>query len=219
MLTMPPVATEIQPGVLHWKVTHPRIGQEVSSYYLAESGTLLDPMVPEEGLGMFGSDGVPTPQRIVLTNRHHLRDSARFDAEFGCSIHCNDAGLHEFANGPDVEGYFVGDEVSHGVVAHAMDAICPDDTVLHIATAEGLLAFADAVISWEGELAFVPDFLMDQPEIVKPKVLAAARRLCELEFDALLFAHGDPVATGGKQALESFIQRPPDPWTGMSPGA
>ena len=216
---MAPVANEVQPGVFHWKVTHPRIQQEVSSYYLAESGTLLDPMVPEEGLGMFGSDGVPTPQRIVLTNRHHLRDSARFDAEFGCSIHCSDAGLYEFANGPDVEGYFVGDEVAPGVVAHEMDAICPDDTVLHIATGGGLLAFADAVINWEGELAFVPDFLMDEPEIVKPKVIDAAQRLCELEFDALLFAHGDPVATGGKQALESFIQRPPDPWTGMSPGA
>lgn len=207
MLTMPPVPTEIQPGVLHWTAQHERIKQPVSSYYLAESGTLIDPMLPPEGVDWFGGDGPPPPQRIVLTNRHHLRDSARFDAEFGCSIHCNDAGLHEFANGPDVEGFFIADEVAPGVVAHGMDAICPDDTVLHIAAGDGLLAFADAVINAGGEVGFVPDFLMDDPARVKRGVVEAARRLCELDFDALLFAHGDPLPTGGKRALEDFVER------------
>lgn len=207
MLTMLPVPTEIQPGVLHWTAYHERIKQPVSSYYLAESRTLIDPMLPPDGLDWFGGDGPPPPQRIVLTNRHHLRDSARFDAEFGCSIHCNDAGLHEFANGPDVEGFFVGDEVAPGIVAYEMGGICPDDTTLHIAAGDGLLAFADAVIHVGDEVRFVPDFLMDDPETVKPAIVAAARRLCELDFDALMFAHGDPLPSGGKQALESFVER------------
>ena len=196
---------EIHPGVFWWTVPHPGIQRDVSSYYLAESGTLLDPMIPAEGLGWFGADGAGIPQRIVLTNRHHLRDSEAFDGEFGCSIHCNAAGLHEFASGPDVEGFYVGDEVAPGVVAHEMDSICPDDTALHIAAGPGLLAFADAIIHIDGEVRFVPDFLMDDPPAVKRGVVAAARRLAELDFDGLMFAHGDPVAEGGKAALQGFL--------------
>jgi hypothetical protein len=197
---------EIVPGVFHWTTRHPGIGMDVSSYFVEGPDTLLDPMVPAEGLGWFGADGAGVPQRIVLTNRHHLRDSEAFDAEFGCSVHCNAAGLHEFAGGADVEGFFVGDEVAPGVVAHEMDAICPDDTALHIGAGPGLLAFADALIHI-GEVRFVPDFLMDDPPAVKLGVVAAARRLAELGFDGLLFAHGDPVAEGGKAALQDFLDR------------
>ena len=207
MLTMAAVPTEIHPGVHWWTVPHPRIQQRVSSYFLTDSGTLLDPMVPEEGLGWFKLGDPGVPQRIVLTNRHHLRDSGAFDGEFGCSVHCNQAGLHEFANGPDVEGFFIGDEVAPGVVAHEMDAICPDDTALHIGTGPGLLALADAVIHVAGEVTFVPDFLMDDPPAVKRGVLEASRRLLELDFDGLLFAHGDPIAEGGKAALQGFVDR------------
>ena len=50
---------EIAPGVFHWKAVHPIIRAEVSSYYVADSGTLLDPMVPpDEGLEWFGDDAL-----------------------------------------------------------------------------------------------------------------------------------------------------------------
>ena len=48
---------------------------------------------------------------------------------------------------------------------------------------------------------------MDDPPAVKRGVVAAARRLAELDFDGLLFAHGDPVAEGGKAALQGFLDR------------
>jgi hypothetical protein len=201
------VPTEIHPGVFCWKVEHPRIKQPVSSYFIAQSGTLIDPMIPPEGLGWFGSDSPGIPQRIVLTNRHHLRDSEAFDNEFGCSVHCNQAGLHEFANGPDVDGFFIGDEVAPGVAAREMNSICPDDTALQIDAGPGLLAFADALIHIGGEVTFVPDFLMDDPPTVKRGVVAAATRLAALDFDGLLFAHGDPIREGGKAALQAFVNR------------
>ena len=205
MLTMAPVPKEIHPGVFWWKVPHPRIKQEVSSYFLAESGTLLDPMIPPEGLGWFGTDGVPVPDRIVLTNRHHLRDSEAFDDEFGCTVHCNQAGLHEFANGPDVEGFFIGDEIAPGVVAREMGAICPDDAVIEISAGPGLLAFADALIHVDGGVRVVPDSLMDDPPVVKRGIIASVTKLLQLDFDCLLFAHGDPIAEGGKAALQDFV--------------
>src|SRR6266480_4860203 len=107
---------EIAPGVFHWEAMHPNIGALVSSYYLAGSGTLLDPMVPpEDGLEWF--DERP-PERIVLTNRHHYRQSDRYRERFDLRVACNEAGLHEFEGGPEVDGFSIGDEVAPGVTAH-----------------------------------------------------------------------------------------------------
>jgi hypothetical protein len=204
MLTIASVPTELQPGVFHWQAVHPNLGVEVSSYYLSAARALVDPMVPPEGLEWFGGDGPPVPERILLTNRHHLRDSVRFESEFGCSIHCNDAGLHEFADGPDVEAFFFGDEVAPGVVAHEVDAICPEEAALHAAIGDGVLSVADGVVNYDG-LRFVSDRLLgDDPEGVKRGLREAYGRLCGLEFDAMLFAHGDPIPTGAKAALREF---------------
>jgi hypothetical protein len=205
MLTMAPVATEIQPGVFWWTAHHPRIKQPVSSYYVAEAAALIDPMPPDETPGWFRERG--GVDRIVLTNRHHYRASDELRGEFDCPVLCNEAGLHEFEDGPEVEGFRVGEEVAPGIVAHEMGAICPDDTALHVAAGEGLVAFADGLIHFGGEVTVVPDFLMDDPPRVKRDVVDFAKRLCELDFEGLAFAHGEPIPEGGKRALEDFLAR------------
>ena len=43
---------ELLPGLWHWTTPHPNIGKDVSSYYVADAATLLDPMVPPGGLGV-----------------------------------------------------------------------------------------------------------------------------------------------------------------------
>jgi hypothetical protein len=35
---------------------------------------------------------------IVLSNRHHYRDSAYLQRAFGCPAYCNRAGLHQFTD-------------------------------------------------------------------------------------------------------------------------
>jgi hypothetical protein len=195
---------EIAPGVFHWKARHPRIRSDVSSYYVADSGTLIDPMVPpDEGLDWF--DEHP-PKRILLTNRHHYRDSDRFRERFDLPVACNETGLHEFEGGPQVDGFSIGDELAPGVTAHELDWICPDDTALHIAAGPGFLAFADGIIRYGGELGMVGDAHMDDPEQVKRGVRANARALLDLDFDGILVAHGDPLPSGGREALSRFVE-------------
>jgi len=36
---------------------------------------------------------------------------------------------------------------------------------------------------------------------------AALRRLLDLDFDSLLFAHGEPLIGGGRAALREFVAR------------
>jgi hypothetical protein len=166
------------------------------------SGTLIDPLVPDEGIKWFDDRGI---ERVVLSNRHHLRHAELFADRYGCPILCHEAGMHEFAGGPEVEAYAPGDRLAPDVLALEMDAICPDDSVLAIDAggAEALL-FADSIINY-GEVGFVPDGLIgENPDEVKRQVRARAAELCEREPDHLLFAHGDPVIGEGSGVLRSF---------------
>ncbi|MEA2284800.1 MAG: hypothetical protein QOJ21_843 [Solirubrobacteraceae bacterium] len=196
---------EVLPGVLHWTTMHDGIGQPVHSHYAVESGALIDPRVPDGGVEDVARYG--RPERILLSNRHHLRHSEQFAAAFGCPIRCHEAGLHEFSDGPEVQGFRFGDEVAPGIRALEMGALTPEDTVFHLDAGPGALLFADGLIRMgDGSLSYVPDFLMgDDPEGVKRGLHESLRRLLDVEFDALLFAHGDPLPSGGKAALRAFV--------------
>ena len=194
---------EITPGVWHWTARHERIHSDVSSYYLAAERVLLDPKVPAEGLSWFDEHGVP--EHVLLTNRHHDRDAWQLRDAFGCTVHCIRNGLHELDGRGPVEAFDFGDELPGGVIVYEVDAICPDETALHI-PAHRALACADGVVRGSGrdELSFVPDAYMDDPEKTKAGLRDAYRRLLVLDFDHLLLAHGDPVITSGKGALRAF---------------
>ena len=82
--------------------------------------------------------------------------------------------------------------------------------MLHIETGGGALAFADGLINHDG-LGFVPDHLLgQQPQLVKGGLLDAYARHLDRHFDALLFAHGEPITDGGKAALTEFIEQSRD---------
>ena len=195
---------EILPGLFHWTSVHPKIKIEVSSYYVLHAGALIDPLIPSEGLDLLRKLG--PLENIFLTNRHHYRHCAQIEREFGCAVWCNEDGLHEFTQGERVLGFRAGDVLPGGVASFAVGAICPDETALHIATAEGALAIADGIVrDADGSLAFVPDELMGgEPGEVKRGLRSAYARLLDLEFDHLLFAHGAPWLGGGKAALRAF---------------
>ena len=197
---------EVLPGIHHWTAIHPKIKLPVDSYYIEPARTVLDPLVPREGLGWFA--GREPPSQIVLTNRHHLRHSERFVAAFGCPIRCCEAGLHEFEHGPAVQGFAFGAQLASGITAHQLGVICPDDTALHVGTVDGgALAFADGLARPRGGgLRFMPGFLLgEDPAAVRAGLRESLRRLLDLDFDNVLFAHGEPLIGGGKATLRAFV--------------
>jgi glyoxylase-like metal-dependent hydrolase (beta-lactamase superfamily II) len=192
---------EILAGIFHWKVEHPRIKIDVDCHFVAASGTAIDPLLPPEGIEWFEGRNL---QQVVLSNRHHLRHGAQLAERFGCPILCHEAGLHEFEAGPSVDGFAFGDRIAADVVALEMDAICPEDTVLRIEAGEGALLFADSLVHY-GEVGFVPDNLIgDDPETVKRQIRARCGQLLDESFEHLLFAHGDPIVGGGREALQAI---------------
>ena len=197
---------EIAPGLWHWTARHPKIHIEVSSYFLPEHALLLDPLVPSEGAERL--EELARPREILLTNRHHWRDCGTLIERFGCTVRAPRVGMHEFSDGRPVEPYDFGDSLVGGAVTvYEVDAICPDESALHIPSVSAL-AVADGVIHY-GALGFVSDDLMDDPEDTKVALKEAYARLAdELEFEHLLTAHGDPVVGGAREALRDFAGPP-----------
>ena len=197
---------EILPRVYHWTATHPRIRIEVSSYYLEAAGVLLDPLIPAAGLDWFRTHG--EPRHVLLTNRHHYRHSAAFAEAFGCTVWCNEEGMHEFSHDEKVHAFRVGDVLPGDIESHEVGVLCPDETALRLPVEGGALAVADGVVRDEdGPLTFVPDSLIGkEPEKVKRGLKAAYARLLALSFDHVLLAHGQPWVGGAKQALRQFLR-------------
>lgn len=206
---------QVIPDVFHWTAFHERIRAQVSSYYLSEHGVLIDPLLPREGFGD-GQDPVGwlrahgPPTAILLSNRHHYRDSGRLIDAFGVPVLASEPGMHEFTADQQVQSFRFGDRLPGGVIAHEVGAICPDETALEIPAARAI-AFADGLVrsnALDGPLGFVPDWLLgDDPAGVKAGLRASFVRLLELDFEHLLLAHGRPVVGDGKERLREFVER------------
>ncbi len=194
--------------LLHWTAFHEGIQQTVHSHLHLPSGAVFDPLLPEGGVEALAAAGLPGD--VLLSGRHHLRHAAQLAAAYGGTIRCHKAGLHAFTgpDAPDVAGFAFGDEVAPGVTALELGVLAPEDTVFRIDTGPGALLFADGLIRQDGALAFVPDGLMgDDPESVKAGLRERLAALAdEQEFDILLFAHGEPVRSGGREALREFLR-------------
>ncbi|MEA2246461.1 MAG: hypothetical protein QOH46_990 [Solirubrobacteraceae bacterium] len=198
---------EILPGVHHWTAHHDELGTRVSSYYVEPAGALIDPMVPGEGLDAF--EGLTTPQQVVLTRARHFRHSDRFRDAFGCVVRVAAPGRDDLADG-DVRPFWFGDEVAPGVTAVEIDVIGEDETALHIAHARGAVAFGDALMRPAGSPVAFPadDDLGAHPLRKKKGLLEAFGGLLLRDFEALLFAHGEPLLNDGKTALREFVEKP-----------
>jgi glyoxylase-like metal-dependent hydrolase (beta-lactamase superfamily II) len=194
---------EISPGLWHWTARHEHIDVDVSSYYLERERVLIDPMAPAEGPQWFEQHG--PPEHVLMSNRHHDRHAWRFREAFGCTVHCVRNGLHEVQGRGPVEAFDFGDTLPGNAVVYEVDAICPDETALHLPDHNALVC-ADGVVHYGDDLGFVPEQYIDDPERTKSALRQAYRGLLDLEFDVLLVAHGQPVVGGAKDALRRFAQ-------------
>jgi hypothetical protein len=199
---------EILPGVFHWTTHHEGIGAPVHSYWLedANGGVLVDPRVPEEGMAWFHDDR--RPHDILLTNRHHYRDSGRFVEAFGSTVHCHQAGMHEFTKGEAVTPFEFGEAFPNGFLALEVGVLCPEETAFHTVREGGILFLGDSVIRWEDGLGFAPEeHIGDDPPAIKKGIRASlVRILDERQIRHVCLAHGGPILRDGADVLRAFAE-------------
>lgn len=196
---------EIAPGIFHWTAYHAPISANVSSYYIAPAGVVIDPKRPDGGW-----EALPAkPEQVLLTSGHHSRDAQECAQEFGIPIRASREAADRLDGKLQVEVFGHPDEPAPGVTAIHIGKLSDDEGAFHIAVDQGAIAFADGLNRYGGALGFFPDELLgEHPDRVKEGLKQSFAGLLERDFAHLLFAHGEPLVGHGKTALRRFIESP-----------
>lgn len=194
---------EIEEGIVHWHGRHPGTGRRVSSHLIVGAATVVDPVVPDEGLGAV--EAYVRPERIVLTNRRHTRAAEEYIDAFGCTVLVEQKGMGVFTAGPVRAKEFVfGDTLAPGVTALEVGSVVREETALRIDAGDGYLLFGDGLVNHGGRVGFLPDEALGaDTDAVKRGLRLAAQRLLDQRFSSLLFSHGDPILGDGREALQA----------------
>jgi glyoxylase-like metal-dependent hydrolase (beta-lactamase superfamily II) len=137
---------------------------------------------------------------VYLTNRNHSRSAAAFRDCFSVPVRVHEADMEAAEVSADeaaVEGPIGAGEA----IAVHVPGKSPGELAFLVPAREALVV-GDVVISPPGAgLTTYPDEAIDD----RDELMRSARKLLQLEFDALLLCDGEPVVSGGKQRLAEFV--------------
>jgi hypothetical protein len=181
----------------------------------ADDGTLLliDPLLPEHGqdavldvLDEQAGDRVA----IVISVPYHVRSSEALHKRYDATIHGHKAAAKRLTSKrafPEIEP---GAPLPGGVTAHQIGRPKRHEMPLHVPSHDALV-FGDAVVEVDGALKVWASDKID----AKVKRFYAERfnptlePLLELDFDAVLATHGEPLMSGGKRKLREALAAGP----------
>ena len=160
---------------------------------------MVDPVaLSEEDLAYLDAAGL-TPDALVITNRNHLRSREQVLARWKIPVVLHEAEVAE-AGVPADRTVKDGDDLFGLRVVH-VPGKSPGEIALFWPERRALLV-GDALIAPYGKIKTVPDDKMDDAALLR----ISLGKLKELGFDALLVGDGDPVLSGAKAAVESFLR-------------
>jgi glyoxylase-like metal-dependent hydrolase (beta-lactamase superfamily II) len=194
------------PGVYGWSRFQAERGYDFNGTALVcegdDTGTVLvvDPVAPTEdelnAIRRLGSRFI-----VVLLNADHERVGVWLAKELAAPLRISEPDL-QFIAAPEAVGYRDGHVFPGGWVAHIMrDLKTPGEAILYHAD-KGILVIGDAVIGdpVTGLRLVPPSRLGD-----RDAALASLSTLLAYDFDSLILGDGFVLPSGGKAALQQFL--------------
>ena len=196
---------EILKDVYIWSVFSEEKKLNFNGYFIPTQHPLFGNVVidppPVSGLDLAQMESLGSVQQIIITNRNHIRWSRELQEKFDAEIRMNSADVqnedlisdHNFGDGDMIAGF-----LETVVIPYNKS---PGETALYWKDRK-ILFVGDALIgNPPGEVSLLPPGIYAEAE----KARAGIKVLNNLEFDALLLGDGDPIPTGGKEAVERFL--------------
>ena len=136
---------------------------------------------------------------IIVTNRDHAREAAKYQNEFLCQLQVPDADALQMDLKP-TKTFKDGELLTGGIWAiHLKDQKSPGESALFIPQGKGVLIVGDAlIVKPAGSVRFLPA----EKYADVTKAHEGLRRLLKYNFDSLLVGDGVSILTGAKQAVE-----------------
>lgn len=192
------------PSLHGWSSFHGEWKVDFNSYALqtTEGVVLVDPVQPSpavqdalEKLGEFSG--------IYLTNANHHRAADWFRKQYQLQVYAHEKARPDCETTIDVP-VLDGEKLPGGLRVIYIPGSGAGEIALHTNIDGGILLLGDALLHSPGEgLAMLPDQYCDDPAQARESL----RKLPDLVFDAVTFAHGAPIVGGAQAQIAAFIQK------------
>jgi glyoxylase-like metal-dependent hydrolase (beta-lactamase superfamily II) len=140
---------------------------------------------------------------IIVTNRDHAREAAKYKVEFRCQLQVPEADAPQLDLKPS-KTFKDGELLPGGIwVIHLKDQKSPGESALYVQLGKGVLIVGDALI---GKPAGAMSLLAPEKYSDVAKAKEGLRRLLKYNFDSILVGDGASIMVGAKQAMENALQ-------------
>ncbi len=195
---------EVLPGIHTWSVYSHDKGLDFNGHLVANSDgcVLIDPPAPTSD-AMVRMGQIGPPKAIIITNRHHTRESGIFAAHWKIPIMVHEADALDIPPNVRLGGVFKdGDRLASGLqVVTLAGQKSPGESAL-LCSRSNALILGDALLGKPaGKLSMLPDDKYADPDAAR----AGLERLLELRFEAVLVGDGASITTSGRKAIEELL--------------
>jgi len=194
---------QILPGIWQWSWFSEEKQLEFNGLFLmvGEHHVLVDPPPMTADAQLFIRRHGPVDY-LIVTNRDHVRESARCQTELTCRLYVPWADAASIDLNPD-HRYKDGELLPGGIwVVQLNDQKSPGESALFLQQGKGVLIVGDALIGKPaGSVSMLP---ADKYENEK-KAREGLHRLLKYEFDSLLVGDGTSVITGAKSVVRGLL--------------
>lgn len=211
-------------GLWRWTARHPEwhpgeFGAEVASF-AADGGAgttlLIDPLLPPDPAPVLKKIDALVHDRvaILISIPYHVRSSeelwARYREDAEVTIHGHRACTKRLGDTSAFREIEPGEPLPAGATAHTIGKPRRYEMPLHIPSHQALV-FGDAVVEVDGALRVWATDKVDAKvkRFYRERFNPTLEPLLDLDFDAVLPTHGEPVLETGKRALRNALKAKP----------
>ena len=214
---------ELTEGLWRWTARHPEwhpgeFGAEVASFAAQANDTtlLIDPLLPAEPSSVLAviDENLGKRLAILITVPYHVRSAeelwSRYRGDAETTIHGHPACAKRLQDRSAFHEIDTGEPLPAGVTAHAIGKPRRHETPLHLPSHRALV-FGDAVAENGGRLVVWASDKVDAKveRFYRERFNPTLEPLLELDFDAVLTTHGQPLMSDGKRALRDALGAKP----------
>lgn len=196
---------EITKNLCGWSSFHAQWKTDFDSYAVKtpDGVVFIDPLMPAppiiEKLEEFGE-----PIGVFLTNAHHDRDADWFRKQYDIQVYAHEKAKSDCDTKIDVL-VLDGERLPGGLKAIHLPGSVASEIALYAKISGGIILMGDALLNLPDEgLALLPDqYIEDRKEAIR-----SLRKLTELDFKVVTFAHGNPLTDNAKEQIVNFLKKP-----------
>lgn len=192
-------------GVEMWSWYSEEKGMNFNGYLIGQGKerVVIDP--PQMTIDDKQDLSIDGAKAVILTNRDHVREAMECRLLLNTKVWAPEADAPEMGSITIDHTYKDGEMLPAGLkVISIRNGKSPGESALYLNQRGGIVILGDALIGMpDGSLKLLPP--EKYGDIKKAK--EGIRRLLDYEFEVVLVGDGKPILSGGKKAVEAFLNR------------